>query len=102
MQGYIVTKGKFAFTANHRIKTTHHTRSLVAGLANVRGESHFMIERYCQVCDLVLPRYRTPVEGDLCGVYREAASRFAREEHSCALLGVHFDPPKAAPLAEVH
>ncbi|CAH2226753.1 jg14843 [Pararge aegeria aegeria] len=31
---------------------------------------------------------------------REAASRFAREEHRCALLGVHLDPPEAEPLAQ--
>ncbi|CAH2210371.1 jg1174 [Pararge aegeria aegeria] len=59
-----------------------------------------MIERYSQVFGLVLPGYGTPVEGDLCGVYREAASRFAREEHRCALLGVNLDPPEAEPLAQ--
>ncbi|CAH2210706.1 jg13064, partial [Pararge aegeria aegeria] len=31
---------------------------------------------------------------------REAASRFAREEHRCALLGVNLDPPEAEPLAQ--
>ncbi|CAH2244035.1 jg12136 [Pararge aegeria aegeria] len=86
--GYLVT-----ITANNQIEATHHTRSLVGGLAEVRDKIHSMI-------DVVLPRYRTPVESDLRGFYREVASLIAREEHRYALPGFHLDPTEAEPLVQ--